>query len=43
MLHTADHAVPFGVVHLRVDGCRQAYILLAIANEQDLINRVRLL
>ena len=41
--NAADLAVRFGVPHLRVDGGRQAYLPLAIANEQDLINRVRLL
>src|ERR1700730_12289977 len=41
MLNAADHAVQFGVPHLRVDGSRQVYLLLAITIEQDLINSVR--
>jgi hypothetical protein len=43
MPNAANLTVRFSVPRLRVEGGRQAYLLLAITNEQDLINHVRLL
>ncbi|MGE3283120.1 MAG: hypothetical protein AB7H90_18335 [Alphaproteobacteria bacterium] len=43
MPNAANLTVRFSVPRLRVEGNRQAYLLLSITNEQDLINRVRLL